>query len=328
MDPRRAFDSATPLPYRRTACLLMVLSWLGPASPSAGQSLLRWVLDQKVIETTAMVADYPRLGGLTAAERQQHVEFVTGNTLFVLGHEAGHALISEMGIAVLGREEDAADVFSALVALQIGNAFADRVLINAATGWFYSNRRDRQDHVKMTYYDEHGIDLQRAYNIVCLMVGSDPKKFGELADEAGIPEERQGTCQGDYSNASWSWNKVLEPHRRRPEQPRTEIKTVYGPAEGELAIFAQVARHMQILETMADMLAEEYVWRAPISLELQTCGEAGARWDLTTKQVIVCYEIVAEFSQLYRSYRKTQAFAIADDDNLEVGAAPWRRAPE
>jgi len=127
MDPRRAFGPATALPYWRAACLLTVL---GAASPAAGQSLLRWVLDQKVIETTAMVADYPRLGGLTAAERQQHVEFVTGNTLFVLGHEAGHALISEMGIAVLGREEDAADVFSALVALQIGNAFADRVLIN------------------------------------------------------------------------------------------------------------------------------------------------------------------------------------------------------
>jgi hypothetical protein len=26
---------------------------------------------------------------------------------------------------------------------------------------------------KVNYYDEHGIDLQRAYEIVCLMVGSD-----------------------------------------------------------------------------------------------------------------------------------------------------------
>ena len=33
------------------------------------------------------------------------VEFVVGNLLFVLGHEAGHAAIREMGLPVVGREE-------------------------------------------------------------------------------------------------------------------------------------------------------------------------------------------------------------------------------
>jgi len=83
-------------------------------------------------------------------------------------------------------------------------------------------------------------------------------------------------------------------------------------------IFEQVARHMKMLETIADTLADQYVWRKPIAFELQTCGEPGARWDLTSKKVIVCYEIVEEFSQLYRTYRKTQAFALADDETLQA----------
>jgi len=302
MDPRRAFGPATALPYWRAACLLTVL---GAASPAAGQSLLRWVLDQKVIETTAMVADYPRLGGLTAAERQQHVEFVTGNTLFVLGHEAGHALISEMGIAVLGREEDAADVFSALVALQIGNAFADRVLINAATGWFYSNRRDRQDHVKMTYYDEHGIDLQRAYNIVCLMVGSDPEKFEHLAEMTKLPPERRGTCQGDYSNASWSWEQVLKPHLRGEGQPKTEIAVTYRDS-AQYAFFVDGLRKLQLLEQVANHLSDRYVWRRPIALEAAECGEPAARWDLSTQKITVCYELAVDFGRLYQGYAMEQ----------------------
>ena len=70
------------------------------------------------------------------------MEFVAGNILFVLGHEAGHAVISEMGIPVVGREEDAADIFSTLMALMCGDSFADRVLANAALGWFFSDRRD------------------------------------------------------------------------------------------------------------------------------------------------------------------------------------------
>ena len=74
-------------------------------------------------------------------ELERHVEFVVGNTLFVLGHETGHALVSEMGIPILGHEENAADVFATLMALKVGDAFSDRTLINVAKGWFLSDRR-------------------------------------------------------------------------------------------------------------------------------------------------------------------------------------------
>jgi hypothetical protein len=304
--------------YVRRGIFALALAWLWFTPPAAAQSLIEEELEERVIAITDSIADYPRFAGLSDEEKLKLVEFVSGNLLFVLGHEAGHALISELGIPVIGREEDGADSFSTLLALRTGAAYADQVLINAATGWFYSERRNRQDHVRTVFYDEHGVDLQRAYYIVCLMVGSDPERFSQLANETGIPEDRQGTCQGDYSNASWSWDKVLQPHRRNPNQPKAEIRVVYGSAEGELAVFKQAASQMKILETVARILADQYVWPKPISLELQTCGETGARWDLTTKAVIVCYEIAQEFSFLYRAYRKTQAFAMVDDEGLET----------
>jgi hypothetical protein len=46
-------------------------------------------------------------------------------------------------------------------------------------------------------YDEHGLDLQRAYQIVCLMVGSDPRAFSDIATRAKLPQERQESCQRD-----------------------------------------------------------------------------------------------------------------------------------
>ena len=82
---------------------------------------------------------------MSQAQREKHVEFVAGNLLFVLGHEAGHAVIREMGVPVVGREEDAADFFSTLMALMCEEGFGDRVLANAALGWFLSDRRDRRD---------------------------------------------------------------------------------------------------------------------------------------------------------------------------------------
>jgi len=133
-------------------------------------------------------------------------------------------MIIEMGIPVLGREEDAADALATIVAVKMSDAFSDRVVTNAARGWFLGDQRDRKEGIPTTYYDEHGMDLQRAYNIVCLMVGGQPEKFEGLANEVKLPAQRQASCQDDFSNASWSWDKVLAPHKRKPDDPKTKIE--------------------------------------------------------------------------------------------------------
>jgi hypothetical protein len=243
----------------------------------------------------------PRIGS------QRLTEFVSGNMLFVLCHEIAHAAITQMGLPVLGREEDAADSFAALRMIRLGSHFSHRVLADAAEGWFLSNRRDQQSGEKINYYDEHGIDLQRAYQIVCLMVGSDKVQFKDLANEAKLPEARQDSCAGDYSNASYSWDLVLKPHLRTPEQPKTEIYVVYGEAKSRLARSAQAARSSLLLETVALRVAEEFVWPAPFTLEMQSCGFPNARWDVSSHKLTVCYELAADFEELYRAYGSAPA---------------------
>ena len=78
---------------------------------------------------------------------------------------------------------------------------------------------------------------------------------------------------------------------------------------------------MKLLEIVAGLISDEYALRRPITLELQTCGEPGARWDLTAQAVIICYEIVQEFAQLYRSYRKVTVAAMADEGTMQMAAS-------
>jgi hypothetical protein len=145
------------------------------------------------------------------------------------------------------------------------------------------------------------MDLQRAYGIVCLMVGGQPDKFENLANEVKLPERRQASCQDDFSNASWSWDQALKSHKRKPDDPKTTIAVKYAEG-GEYANLAELGAKLKILETVADWLSEDYVWRRPISLEMQQCGSPGARWELQSQKVIVCYELIREFVQLYRNY--------------------------
>jgi hypothetical protein len=283
-------------------------------------------LARRVAEAARMLASRPRLKGRSQSQREKHVEFVVGNLLFVLGHETGHAVIREMGVPVTGKEEDAADIFSTLMALLCEEGFGDRVLANAALGWFLSDRRDRRDQrgrregVEAKYYDEHGMDLQRAYTVVCLMVGSNPEKFAGLAAAAKLPAARQKTCQDDYRNAKWSWDRVLETHLRKPDQPKTTLNIVYGPGNGKYDVHAGLSREMRLLETIAEELSNQFVWREPITLEMQTCGDPNARFEFRTRKVVVCYELADEFSELY--YRHGRSMSLPLDP--KVSAAPTR----
>jgi hypothetical protein len=192
-------------------------------------------------------------------------------------------------------------------------------LIEAAKGWFLADLRDQKTGDTVRYYDEHGLNQQRAYEIVCLMVGSDDKKYKDLARETKLPESRQDTCAGDYSNAAYSWDLLLKPHLSPLDRPRTEIDAIYGPAEGRSAIAQQVLRSVRLLQTVAEHVANDYVWPVPFTLEMQSCGYPNARWDLPTHKLVLCYELATEFEDLYRDYG-------ARAQGIGAAAAPKEKA--
>jgi hypothetical protein len=244
----------------------------------------------------------PRYKGLSPKYRLGLTEFAVGNMLFVLLHELAHAAISEMRLPVLGKQEDAADSYAAVRLITIGSVFTHRVLAEAARGWFLSDRRDRNGGEKIEYYDEHGLDRQRAYQIVCFMVGSDPEKFRDLANETKLPVDRQQSCARDYGDASYAWDLVLQPHLRAPDQLRTKIDITYGESKGRVALAGEALRSVELLETVAQATSDRLVWPSPIELELQTCGSPEAYWTSKTRKVTLCYEMAVDFADLYRAY--------------------------
>jgi hypothetical protein len=76
---------------------------------------------QARVEAAAVaLGNNPRFKNLSLEYRRGMAEFVAGNMLFVLLHEMAHAAISEMGLPVLGREEDAADSSAVWRLVRIG----------------------------------------------------------------------------------------------------------------------------------------------------------------------------------------------------------------
>jgi hypothetical protein len=204
---------------------------------------------------------------------------------------------------VLGREEDAADSFAVVTALQIGTGLSERVLLEAAKGWVLTSKRDKKKGESLAFYDEHGLDLQRAYNVVCMMVGSNPEKYEKLAADTKLPEERQTSCVRDWKTTSWSWDEMLKPHRRAADQPKVAITVTYED-DKKYAAQARILRDMGLLDALAAHAAERYVWPKPFSMVAKSCGEPNATWNIGAKTLTLCYELANEFVELYQGYSK------------------------
>ena len=107
--------SGTTARLSRLGCVLLFLAGLGaepllaqavpPPSPEVQARLAE--SQARLDETARELAKEPRAKRISPQQLQALVEFVVGNALFVATHEMGHAVISEMDLPVLGRDEDA-----------------------------------------------------------------------------------------------------------------------------------------------------------------------------------------------------------------------------
>ena len=49
----------------------------------------------------------------------------------------------------------------------------------------------------------------------------------------------------------------------------------------------------------------ETVWPAPFTVEMQKCGFINAAWVASTHKLTLCYELAADFVDLYHAYGVT-----------------------
>lgn len=144
----------------------------------------------------------------TEEEATEGGEAVAGATLFTFFHELGHALIDLYDLPVTGREEDAVDQLATLILLEGGEA-GENAALNGA--WSFLTEEEESEE-ELAFWDEHSLDEQRFYNIVCWSYGKNPEGFQGLVDDETLPEYRAAQCPAEYDRMSRSWDALLEPH--------------------------------------------------------------------------------------------------------------------
>jgi len=130
--------------------------------------------------------------------------------IFFLLHELGHALVDIYDIPLHANPEDAADNFS--INLLAETEGINQAAIQGASFFqiFAKHEADMQLQ-DLPVMDEHLLDAQRFYNIVCKLYGSDPAKYSFLLTEGYLDEAKTGLCAKDYESMKRAWDRDLGP---------------------------------------------------------------------------------------------------------------------
>ncbi|HKA79921.1 MAG TPA: DUF4344 domain-containing metallopeptidase [Xanthobacteraceae bacterium] len=140
------------------------------------------------------------------------IDTVIGPLLDVFLHETGHAVFASLQIPLFGREEDAADQFSAYVMLKFDKDEARRLILGSA----YQYKGDMASPTitiqQQNFADEHGTPAQRFFNLLCTAYGSDPKLFADVVEKGFLPEDRAAGCKREYAQLSHAFATLIGPH--------------------------------------------------------------------------------------------------------------------
>jgi hypothetical protein len=274
-----------------------------------------------LLTLTMGAAEAQDMTGYTKQQRSDIIRFAANNSLFVLYHEMGHLLIDQLRLPVLGREEDAADNISTWTLLNKRTKAAETALADAAEGWLLTGVAYRSGKYEEDFAAAHSLDKQRAYQIVCLMVGSDDDAFRPIANQYAIGRDRQDSCYWEYELIDRSLKGVLEDHTA--ESANSRVNVTYHDAGGRLKFAADAFRSSGVFDEVAEEVREKYHLRRPVKFNARRCGEANAYYDPDTIEIIFCYELMKDFMELYIDDMPEPAAAVP----LSSGAGKDKGGP-
>lgn len=237
-----------------------------------------------------------QIDSLSKEDRQELYDFIAGNTLFVIYHEAGHMLVSELGLPVLAQEEDAVDNLATLSMLSADTDEMDLYLFHAMEGWFLQAESDQGS---LVFFGAHDLDEQRGYRILCLMVGADEAAFLDLARDLNLPEDRIDSCADDFEQTADSWDLVTAPHLHKQDHPASRIAILHDPAPAPLAFLASFLKKKGLMDMVAQEIDALYDLPENVTFKAETCGEDNAFWDPDTREVVICHELLGGFAELF-----------------------------
>jgi hypothetical protein len=165
------------------------------------------------------------------SDKETREYFLNNINLFSLYHELGHALIDAYNIPLVGSEEDAADGLASVMILYYFT-MGDQIILDNA--FYFGALRKESGNSEDQYWDEHALNGQRYYRLLCYAYGKSPQYVAEQLKETGSKnknldefiEEKKDSCLGEYHVLNQAWFTLLKPHFKNSKEADKAIQKI------------------------------------------------------------------------------------------------------
>jgi hypothetical protein len=140
------------------------------------------------------------------------IDALAGPVVQIIIHEAGHAVFDLLKVPIFGREEDAADQFSAYIILQMGKEEARRLMGGAAYQYRSGVQSESENIATKRFADAHGTMAQRFFNLLCLAYGADEQLFKDVVADGYLPTGRAEGCSDEYAQVAYAFKTLIGPN--------------------------------------------------------------------------------------------------------------------
>jgi hypothetical protein len=137
------------------------------------------------------------------------IDALAGPVVQIIIHEAGHAVFDLLKVPIFGREEDAADQFSAYIILQMGKEEARRLMGGAAYQYRSGVQSETENIATKRFADAHGTMAQRFFNLLCLAYGADQELFKDVVADGYLPTGRAEGCSDEYAQVAYAFKTLI-----------------------------------------------------------------------------------------------------------------------
>ena len=233
---------------------------------------------------------------LTEEQNDAAVIYARDNTIYTLYHEVGHLFVDQFELPVLAKEEDSADNLATLMILDDYDASDDGSILYNAT-WYWS-LDEEQEIAEWSLFDSHSLNKQRAFAMVCVVVGKDKDEFADIAAEWELTSEQQEECGWTYQQVKDGWDKVLEPHRV-PNEGDPKITVTYADPGPDSEWAAEILKSGEVLERVAQTVEASYTLPNDVAFNAEDCGQENAFYSSSERTVTMCYEFVSLYYNQY-----------------------------
>lgn len=265
-----------------------------------------------VLATLALLAQAPA----SAQDEERPLDerdWVLGNVLTVLLHEVGHGLVALWALPVLGREEDAADSFSITYLLDtiaddasLGpekiEQLDDALFVTAGAWLAYAEGNDLAD--TSLYAVEHSLDMQRFFAHMCLLVGREPDVYGSWLEDFDIEPEALDLerCEETALLQAEDWRYLLEVERDESwkDQGSRGLTLIIEPGKTKAhRRYEAWLKDWPWLRYFEQRLEGDLKLPEPLTIRFDACDEANAFYDHEEREILMCYELLADLEALY-----------------------------